>query len=369
MSLLYTVKLIKQAFLFTQGGDVKTIVLLKKSDILNFVMDRVASALENLVRSFRGEKNRTEAKDLTKVKYGAYTLASPHHPSQDVFGNNSVTDANGNFKGLRFFVVDGSGGSSTNGDAVLAKAELIKNEIAARQLLDAKTCLGAVNQMAEIDDNSAYATAVIVDLLPDRIQIARRGDPAVVRFNGEVYSTRRGEGWPTDQRGNASSFQLIDVPQNVAYSLKAANMGTNTRLIDDSVGSSQIYSGVGAGTGEVQSLEIQYSSKEEFLLVMSDGARGGSNLLDPNEPYHRQIKGVMVALKNGAIDETAASKQIANHARAIPGEDDDITVQIVRIPPRYEDPQVALAAHERSARKRGTPAYYDRAHGAKPTRI
>lgn len=295
-----------------------------------------------------------------------------------------MSDTEGRFIGYRFFVVDGSGGS-LSGTSLLRdqqsikiqeKVGIIKKNIAARQTLSAPDCLRSVNTVAELDANAAYAAVVVVDILPGSILIARRGDPPVVRFNGGSFSTRRGEGWPANQRGGPGNFQLIDVPQNMAHALKVGGLGAKTTHIDETPESSLLYAGVVSRQGSIQSLKIERSFQEEFLLVMSDGGRGGSNLLVPEDSYSRKVKGVMLALKNGTINETAAAEQIAKHAREIPGEDDDITVLVIRIPPKTppfalptQDPQSILAEHERGARKRGTPALHDRAHGTSWTKM
>lgn len=278
--------------------------------------------------------------DPQEIKYGAHGLSSPDHPNEDDFGNITIFNPNGEVVGLRFFSIDGSGGAlkgtnfpeSSHAQIIIEKVRQIKRSLlATTRTLSSETALRFVDKQAKADQsNPAFAGVVMVDVFNDRYEIARKGDHSVVRWRPKGYDHRRGEMWGKE-RGGPSFFESIDRPQNSAYALKSIGMGGETRFLEDTPGSNLLFSGVGT-TGEVATVLLERSNETEYFLILSDGARGSGMLLEPSEKYSKDVNNIMTKLNSGSINEKEAAKQIAITARQIPGERDDISVQVVKLP-------------------------------------
>lgn len=278
--------------------------------------------------------------DPQEIKYGAHSLSSPDHPNEDGFGNMTIINSKGEVVGLRIFSVDGSGGAlmgtnipeSSHAQIIIKKVGQIKRSLlATTRILSSETALRFVDKQAKADQsNPAFAGVVMVDVFNDRYEIARKGDHSVVRWRPKGYDHRRGEIWG-EERGGPSFFESIDRPQNLAYALKSMGMGGETRLLEDTAESNQLLSGVGT-KGEVAIVSLERSNETEYLLILSDGARGSGTLLEPSEKYSKGVNNIMNNLNSGNINEKEAAKQIAIAARQISGERDDISVQVVKLP-------------------------------------
>lgn len=296
-----------------------------------------------LIKGFEPNPETTAVySNCVELKYGAAELASPHHQIEDAHGTAAVLNNQTEIVAIRFISVDGSGGSlpEQNRHLIGQKVASIKTDLITSSQLNAKAAIEAAHKkaLAASAQNPAYAGVVVVDVYPDKINIARKGDHSVVLWRPEGYAHRRGEAWG-ENRGGPSNFQSIDVPQNLAYSLKATEnpldpKRTLTRALEDTGESNLIWSAVGMENGGgISAVTINRDDVGfEYLLILSDGARGSGTLLDPADDYSRSVNQIMIQLFSGQITEVETARQICQLARQIPGETDDITVQIVKIP-------------------------------------
>lgn len=282
--------------------------------------------------------------DQSSIVYGSTELASPDHPIEDGHFVQKIMQGNKSV-GVRLISVDGSGGSLNGPDKsqkIAEKVARIIQLLKAQNRVGAKAALDNVNRsaIAEQAQNAAYAGVVVVDLYQissnegskPKLTVASRGDHSVVVWNPNGYEHRRGENWNGD-RGANSTFQSVYEPSNVAYKGRTG-LGLKTGELEDSPYSSAIQSWVGQ-PGGIETAEVTLdlkSGNNEYLLILSDGARGSGTLLDTTTSYSQEVNQIMNSLHSNTIDVNQAAQLITRAARKIPDERDDVTVQIVKLP-------------------------------------
>jgi hypothetical protein len=286
----------------------------------------------------------TETTPINTAEYGFgnATLASPDHPNHDSLGASWLTNQRNQTVGLRLIVADGAGGTLDENypdrDTAIAKlAASVVAQISAYTQFGGGYTLDSVQKDAQNHSLSDWCPAAVsvalVDIYAENLVVSRRGDPGVALWRPGGYTHRRSEVWGQADQGGPSNFMTLDRPQNMAYAQKHG-AASPTAELEIASGANTIYCAIGGEPGgSTQTTTISRSSQEEWLIVGTDGARLAGMLTDPNTPYSQEVHQIMTQLSQRKINEKQAATMITQAARSIPDERDDISAQVVRIPP------------------------------------
>lgn len=292
---------------------------------------------------YLGSKNLTAA-EITQMpdrsgspRTGFSSLESPHHKNQDGFYSDEFP------KRSRVVVLDMSGGAfagsnySPEQQAALieAKKKALLEPLAGLSHLPTNEALTEAEKTAvqKYPQNGAYGGEIIADVYGGRLDIAHKGDVAALLWNEQGFAHRRSDVWSGGNRGDSSNFQLLNKPDNLAYTLKDVGLGGKTGYIDQTPEANTIMSTVGT-VESLDKLPTKHSFTNippgSYLLVCSDGARP-SEMTDPSTEYYRLVSKQMEALKEGRLNESQVAANIAGVARKTLGDEDDITVAVVKL--------------------------------------
>lgn len=313
---------------------------------------------------------------------GLHTLKSPHHFNQDRIGYGAISYDG--FTGVRIVVNDGSGGSlSTSGLDQRQQDRLIGDKAAHGRdaVLSANQkpaeALQAAHKAVRLD-NESYSTIMVADIVTDQqgegwLKYAGLGDPAIVAYRkDQPFAHRRVDlrgvfvqnDTPTDERkrilGEPSHMQVLSMQHNVAVMEKISGTSAKTTgTLDSAYEANSIYCSFGdKDKADVHPNEYQIKLKDvgaDFLLIMSDGAEPNA-MIDSspqrdmsqalaavqgdserekaikNQPaYSQEVHSIMSRLTDGQLTVEQASAKIAQAARDILGDTDDISVAIIDV--------------------------------------
>ncbi|MBD3250450.1 MAG: hypothetical protein GF381_02700 [Candidatus Pacebacteria bacterium] len=303
------------------------------------------SVLEELRSSRSGSAERPSSTRVEspqvespgKPSAGASSLSSPDHGNQDRYG---VTETS---SGCIAVVADGSGGGlqgtgynqAKQDEMIGGNMEIFVNEVFEKH----HTGMGLEGAMKAASEalkrnpnNPAYGTAAAVKVTPEGIEVVSSGDVGAIGVGRQKNQSsgliRRLIGPRQDE-----TLSLLNRLHNLPFSLQEAGQ-IELHEVDEHPQASSILQTVGGDDDKFESRKLRRTDYD-FIIIMSDGAQPCTTVAEignrKQKNYQKKVQKIIGKLRAGKLTNEEASEQIAQAARVILQDRDDITVVIIDV--------------------------------------